>query len=172
MDKKATILLAESNSYNSLADQLKISVGAVRNNMNWHKGITITNDKGENIVIYLKEKGVPIRYEQINSQLKPKDKYPLIVLKDKSLYDLKPGKLYVIRKENLGIFGIYKNQRELWTNLNPKSAVADLEKLPLTQQRNFLDNRIGRYFNLVKPGGIRFIKPSGFSYTFTSLALS
>jgi hypothetical protein len=27
LDKEATILLAESNSYNSLADQLKISVG-------------------------------------------------------------------------------------------------------------------------------------------------
>jgi len=39
-------------------------------------------------------------------------------------------------------------------NLNPKSGVAYLEKLTLTQQRNFLDNRIGRYFNLVKPGGI------------------
>lgn len=154
LDKKATILLAESNSYNSLADQLKISVGAVRNNMNWHKGITITNDKGENIVIYLKEKGVPIRYEQINSQLKPKDKYSLVELKDKSLYDLKPGKIYVINIETLEVFGIYKNQRELWMNLNPKSGVADLEKLSLNQQRSFLDNRIGRYFNLVKPGGI------------------
>lgn len=39
-------------------------------------------------------------------------------------------------------------------NLNPNSGVADLEKLSLNQQRNFLDNRIGRYFNLVKPGGI------------------
>lgn len=39
-------------------------------------------------------------------------------------------------------------------NLNPNLGVADLEKLSLTQQRNFLDNRIGRYFNLVKPGGI------------------
>ena len=39
-------------------------------------------------------------------------------------------------------------------NLNPNSGVADLEKLPLKQQRNVLDNRIGRYFNLVKPGGI------------------
>ena len=39
-------------------------------------------------------------------------------------------------------------------NLNPNSGVADLENLSLNQQRNFLDNRIGRYFNLVKPGGI------------------
>ena len=52
------------------------------------------------------------------------------------------------------VFGIYKNQRKLWMNLNPKSGAADLEKLSLNQQRNFLDNRIGRYFNLVKPGGI------------------
>jgi hypothetical protein len=29
-----------------------------------------------------------------------------------------------------------------------------LEGLSLGQQRNILDNRIGRYFNLVKPGGI------------------
>jgi hypothetical protein len=29
-----------------------------------------------------------------------------------------------------------------------------LDELSLGQQRNFLDNRIGRYFNLVKPGGI------------------
>lgn len=154
MDKKATILLAESNSYNSLADHLKTSVGTVRNNMNWHKGITITNDKGEDIVIYLKEKGVPVRYEQINSQLKPKDKYYLVELKDKSLYDLKPGKIYVINTETLKVFGVYKNKRELWMNLNPKSGVADLGKLYLNQQRNFLFNRIGRYFNLVKPGGI------------------
>ena len=39
-------------------------------------------------------------------------------------------------------------------NLNPNSGITDLEKLPLKQQSNFLDNRIGRYFNLVKPGGI------------------
>jgi len=30
-------------------------------------------------------------------------------------------------------------------NLNPNSGVADLEKLSLNQQGNFLDNRIGRY---------------------------
>ena len=52
------------------------------------------------------------------------------------------------------VFGIYKNQRDLWMNLNPNSALADLGELPLKQQRSFLDNRIGRYFNLVKPGGI------------------
>lgn len=144
--------MAESNSYNSLADQLKLSVGTVRNNMNWYKGITITNDLasplGENTFIYLKEKGVPFRHEQINSQLKPKDKYSLIELKDRSLYDLKPGQIYAINTDNLEVFGIYKNQRELWMNLNPNSGRADLGKLSLTQQRNYIDNRIGRYFNL------------------------
>ena len=70
---------------------MKISVGTVRNNMNWYKGINITNKGGgENLVIYLKEKAVPFRSEQRNSQLK-KDKYPLVELKDKSLYDLIPG---------------------------------------------------------------------------------
>lgn len=153
-DKEATILLAESNSYNSLADQLEMSVGSVRNNMNWHKGVTISKGKEEKSVIYLKEKGVPFRYEQINSQLKPKDKYSLIELKNKSLYDLKPGEVYAINTENFEVFGVYKNQRELWMNLNPKSGAADLEKLSLDRQRSYLDNRIGRYFNLVKPGGI------------------
>ena len=91
MNKETTILLAESNSYNSLADQLKISVGTVRNNMNWHQGVQITKDNGEKYVIYLKEKGTSFRFVQISSQLKPKDKYSLVELKDKSLYDLKPG---------------------------------------------------------------------------------
>jgi hypothetical protein len=54
--------------------------------------------------------------------------------------------------ETLEVFGIYKNQRELWKNLNPNSV--DLDDKSLGQQRNFLDNRIGRYFNLVKPGDI------------------
>jgi hypothetical protein len=154
LNKEATILLAESNSYNSLADQLKISVGTVRNNMNWYQGINITNDKGQNLVIYLKEKGASFRFEQISSQLKPKDRYPLVQLKDKSLYELIPGKLYAINKDTMEVWGIYKNQRELWINLNPNSGLADLEKLSLKLQRNYLDNRIGRYFNLVKPGGI------------------
>lgn len=152
LDKEATILLAESNSYNSLADQLNISVSTVRNNMDWHKGGNITNKKGENILIYLKEKGVSWRFKQLNSQLKPKDKYPLIELPDRSLYDLIPGKIYAINMETLEVQGIYKNQRELWNNLNPNSG--ELKLLSPGQQRYFLDNRIGRYFNLVKPGGI------------------
>ena len=152
LDKEGTILLAESNSYNSLANQLNLTVSSVRNNMNWHKGVNIVNDQNENLVVYLKEKGVPYRLKQINSQLKPKDKYSLVELKDRSLYDLIPGKIYAINMETLEVFGIYKNQRELWKNLNPNSV--DLDDKSLGQQRNFLDNRIGRYFNLVKPGGI------------------
>lgn len=152
LDKEGTMLLAESNSYNSLADQLNISVGRVRNNMDWHKGINITDDEGKNIIIYLKEKGVPWRFEPLSSQLKPKDKYELIELRDKSLYDLIPGKIYVYTTETLEIKGIYNNQRELWKDLNPNDR--EWEGLSLNQQRNFLDNRIGRYFNLVKPGGI------------------
>nr|YP_009663718.1 hypothetical protein [Dactylella tenuis]QCW06855.1 hypothetical protein [Dactylella tenuis] len=51
------------------------------------------------------------------------------------------------------IVNAYKNQRDLWNNLNPNSV--ELEKLSLGQQRSFLDNRIGRYFNVVKPGDIK-----------------
>nr|ATI20513.1 hypothetical protein [Juglanconis juglandina] len=94
------------------------------------------------------------RSEQINSQLKPKDRYPLVELKDKSLYDLVPGKIYSININTLEVCGVYNNQRELWINLNPNSAHTVLGQLSLKQQINFIDNRIGRYFNLVKPGGI------------------
>lgn len=152
LDKEETMLLAESHSYNSLADQLNISVGTVRNNINWSKGIDVTDDKGKTRVIYLKEKGVSWRFEQLNSQLKPKDRYELIELKDRSLYDLIPGKIYAYDIETFEIKGIYKNQRELWKNLNPNDR--KWEELSLNQQRSFLDNRIGRYFNVIKPGGI------------------
>ena len=118
-DKEETVLLAESHSYNSLADQLKISVVMVRNNMDWHKGINIIDEEDKSIVIYLKEKGVPWRFEPLSSQLKPKDKYPLINLKDKSLYELTPGKIFVYDAVTFEIKGIYNNQRELWKNLNP-----------------------------------------------------
>jgi hypothetical protein len=114
--------------------------------------VNIINDKGKNSIIYLKEKGVQFRTEQLNSQLKPKDKYPLIELNDRSLYDLIPGKIYAINMETLDFFGSYNNQRELWQKLNPNSL--ELENISLIKQRSFLDNRIGRYFNVVKPGGI------------------
>ena len=90
------------------------------------------------------QKGISFRSKLLSSQLKPKDKYPLIELKDRSIYDLIPGKIYVIKMESLEVLGIYKNQRELWKNLNPNSGLAYLEELSLGQQRSFLDNRIGR----------------------------
>jgi len=75
--------------------------------------MSLTNDQGENYVIYLKEKGVPFRYEQLESQVKPSDKYSLIELKDRSLYDLAPGKIYAMKLESLEVFGVYNSQREL-----------------------------------------------------------
>lgn len=84
--------------------------------------------------------------------MKPKDKYPLIELKDKSLYDLIPGKIYSINIEILDVIDNYRSQRELWKTLNPNNI--ELNKLSPIQQRSFLDNRIGRYFNVVKTGGV------------------
>lgn len=84
--------------------------------------------------------------------MKPKDKYPLIELKDKSLYDLIPGKIYSINIEILDVIDNYRSQRELWKTLNPNDI--ELNKLSPIQQRSFLDNRIGRYFNVVKTGGV------------------
>lgn len=151
-DKKATQLIAESDSYNSLADQLNMSVGTIRNNMNWYKGVNVMNDQSKNSIIYLKEKGINFRTEQLSSQMKPKDKYPSASLKDRSLHDLIPGIIYAINIETLDVFGTYNNQRELWQKLNP--SFLELENLSLSKKRDFLDNRIGRYFNVVKPGGI------------------
>jgi DNA-binding CsgD family transcriptional regulator len=107
-----TQLIAESNSYNSLAKQLNLSVSTIRNNMNWDRGISYISDNGET-VIYLKEKGVSLRSEALNTQLPPKDRYPLLNLKNRSLYDLIPGKIYAINADTLENFGIYDSQREL-----------------------------------------------------------
>nr|QCW06942.1 hypothetical protein [Drechslerella brochopaga] len=123
-DKETTILLTESDSYNSLAKQLDISVNTIRNNMNWYKGVSVDYNN-QKFVIYLKEKGVSFRSDQLNSQLKPKDKYSLIELNNKSLYDLVPGKIYVIDVNTLEIIGDYKNKRGLWNNLNPNYSELD-----------------------------------------------
>ena len=49
-DKKKTKLLAESNSLNSLADMLGLTVGTIRNNMNWEKGTRILDkDSGKKL---------------------------------------------------------------------------------------------------------------------------
>jgi hypothetical protein len=53
--------------------------------MGWHKGMCFNKD-GKEIVIYLKEKGVPFRWEQISTQKYPKSRYPLLNLKNRSLY--------------------------------------------------------------------------------------
>lgn len=65
--------------------------------------------------------------------------------------------------ETLEVVGTYKNQRELWKNLNPRPGTEDFDKLSLGQQRNFLDNRIGRYFIPLYSGIIVVVKPGGIS---------
>ena len=106
-----TKLLAESNSLNSLANILGLTVGTsslrerctlpygegtsslrerctlpygegtIRNNMNWAKGIKITNkDTGKKTTVYLVEKGASIRTEALSSQLGPKALYSKVKL--------------------------------------------------------------------------------------------
>lgn len=125
LDKGMTKLIAEANSHNSLARLLGVSIGSVRNNMGWHKGMCFSKD-GKEVVIYLTEKGVPFRAggtEQISTQLSPKTKYPLLRhLKNRTLYDvLIPGKIHVIAVDTLKDFGTYNNQRELWIALRHPS---------------------------------------------------
>jgi hypothetical protein len=109
-----TKLLAESNSLNSLADMLGLTVGTIRNNMNWAKGIKITEkESGKKITVYLVEKGASIRTQALSSQLAPKDLYPKIELFNRTLYDLIPGRIHAIDINTLEDFGNYASQREL-----------------------------------------------------------
>lgn len=154
-NKERTNLIAESNSLNSLADMLDLSVGTVKNNMNWSKGLQILDKvTDKKTTIFLGEKGVPIRIKTIYSQLYPKILYPKVELINRTLYDLIPGRIHAIDVNTKEDFGNYANQRELWLTLNPKSS-GEFNSLPtLAKQRNFLDSRIGRYLNVAKPDGI------------------
>lgn len=153
-DKNMTKLLAESNSLNSLADMLGLTVSTIRNNMNWERGLCISDKStGKKITIYLVEKGAPVRTKAFSSQLAPKDLYSKVELVNRTLYDLIPGRIHAIDVNTLEDFGNYANQRELWTSLNPNR----LDKFnldTLAKQRVFLDNSISRYINVAKPGGI------------------
>lgn len=155
MDKKMTKLLAESNSLNSLGDILGLTVGTIRNNMNWAKGVNITTkDTGKKTTVYLVEKGSSIRTEAISSQLGPKALYPKVELISRSLYDLIPGRIHAIDINTLKDFGNYANHRELWISLNPNGLDVFSSLKTLAKQRMFLDNKISRYINVSKPGGV------------------
>lgn len=82
--------------------------------------MTITSEKGET-VIYLKEKGAPFRTEALNTQLAPKKRLPTVELKNRSLHDLIPGKIYAITVDTDEDFGVYSSSRELWLALNPST---------------------------------------------------
>lgn len=61
---------------------------------------------------------------------------------------------HLIDVNTLEDFGNYANQRELWTSLNP-SPLEEFYKLEtLAKQRSYLDNRISRFMNIAKPGGV------------------
>lgn len=154
-DKEMTKLLAESNSFNSLADMLGLTVGTIRNNMNWAKGIKITDkESGKKTTVYLVEKGASIRTQALSSQLAPKDLYPKIELFNRTLYDLIPGRIHAIDINTLEDFGNYASQRELWINLNPNSLDEFNNLGSLSKERIFLNSRISRFMNVAKPGGI------------------
>ena len=109
-----TKLLTASNSLNSLADRLGLSVGTIRNNINWEKGIQITDkESGKKTTVYLTEKGASIRTKAITSQLAPKDLYPKVELINRTLYDLIPGRIHAIDINTFKDFGNYASQREL-----------------------------------------------------------
>jgi stress-induced morphogen len=99
-----------------------LTVGTIKNNMNWSKGLGIIDKTtGKKTTIYLLEKGAAIRTKSISSQLSPKSLYPKVKLINRTLYDLIPGRIHAIDIYTMKDFGNYANQRELWINLNPNS---------------------------------------------------
>ena len=55
---------------------LGLTVGTVRNNMNWKKGTRIIDkDSGKKLTVYIIEKGGNFRNQVLNSQLGPKHLY-------------------------------------------------------------------------------------------------
>lgn len=150
-DSTMSEILAQGDSYNSLAKLVGLSNVSVRNNMNWHLGCDMVIN-GKEIHGYLREAGVYLRTELINQQLAPKDKYPLVELSGRTLYDLIPGKLHAIAIESLIDYGVYSNERDLWTNLNP-STITELSTMKGKKFKQYLNNRVGRYINIARPGG-------------------
>lgn len=118
---------------------LGLTVGTIRNNMNWEKGISIWDmGAGKKIV----EKGAPVRTKAFSSQLGPKDIYSKVELVNRTLYDLIPGRIHAIDVNTLRDFGNYANKRELWTSLNPNWLNKFRNLDTLAKLRVFLDNDI------------------------------
>ena len=151
LDNTKAIVLAEASSYNELAKSIGISNVSVRNNMNWYLGTEFTID-GETVHGYIREVGIDWRTTPVHGQLGPKSKYSILELSGRTLYDLIPGKLYVININTLTDYGIYNNERDLWVSLNPTKSTV-ISKLSLQEQHQYLNNRIGRYLNVMRPGG-------------------
>jgi hypothetical protein len=150
-DSSMTKILATTGSYNKLGKLVGLSNVSVRNAMNWHLGIDMTIN-GEEVHGYLRESGTPIRTVPLENQLAPKDKHALLVLPNRTLYDLIPGKIYAITVDTLSDFGIYNNERDLWTSLNP-SSVDKLSTMTGLEGKRYLNNRVGRYMNIDRSGG-------------------
>lgn len=152
-DSSMSEVLAQGDSYNSLAKLVGLSNVSVRNNMNWHLGCDMVIN-GKEIHGYLRETGVSLRTEYINQQLLPKDKYPLVELSGRTLYDLIPGKLHAITTDSLKDYceAVYDNELDLWTSLNP-STVEELSAMKGKEIKQYLNNRVGRYMNIARPEG-------------------
>lgn len=102
---------------------------------------------GISVYGFLRETGVPIRTNALLGQQSPKEKYAVISLSGRTLYDLIPGKIYAINVITKEDFRIYNNQRELWYDLNPNDVVKNMDSLT---SKSYIQNRVGRFFNLDK----------------------
>ena len=150
-DETMTEVLARSDSFNSIAKKVGLSNVSVRTNMDWHLGTDIVI-KGVPVHGYLREAGNSLRTEHVFSQLSPKNKHPFVELTGRTLYDLIPGKLHAISVESLDDYGVYDNERHLWTSLNP-SFNDKLAAMSTQESKNYLNNRVGRYINIARPTG-------------------
>lgn len=112
VDLTRTIVYAQENSYNKLGNVLGVSDVTIRKNLNWHKPMVLPID-GLNLSGYVQEIGAPIRTQPVAMQLKPNQKYPLVELDGRTLYDLTPGLIHVVDPVTLKDVYTFESEAEL-----------------------------------------------------------
>ena len=148
LNSDITKVLAQATSYNQLSKLVGLSNVTVSTKINWHLG-TEFNIDGIKVHGYLREVGEPLRTEPLLKAVHVKNKLPSVDLVNRTLYDLVPGKLHAIHTDTLEDYGLFDNERHLYTTLNP--SVADkINSMTSAQSKQYLNGRVGAYINVVR----------------------
>lgn len=146
-DSISNKLLLELSSLNSVAKYTNVSIATVRNNLDWHKPLNIEVD-GVPIKGIIRVVGNPLRNAPLKRQLPTKGLYPLLELKGRTLYDLKPGYVHIINMGTLEDVATYNSQEARCRRLNPSK---DFDKLSDAKRIKAFHDRLGKFINLAKP---------------------